>query len=234
MRAPRLPRSLRSAFLLCLLGLHAVAHAVDWPTPAWPEGAKTELVATDTVLNSRHSRIWQARLPVSLAEAERFFKAQWGDKVTRNTVRGQLVLGSRQGDFFLTVQMKEQLGQVNAQLISTALNERPSRSRALQDTISWLPSEVGVLQTMESNDDARRGLTITAVGPASVDQLAEAIGLQLRRRGWTPQRGVLDTSNGLKAQQISVQAGGEDILIAISDLGERRSIVIQRNKERQP
>lgn len=229
-----MPRGLRPALLACLLSLGLAVQAADWPTPAWPEGAKPELVAADAVLNSRHSRIWQARLPGGLAEAERFFKAQWGGKVTRNTVRGQLVLGSKQGDFFLTVQLKETLGQVTAQLMATALDEKPARSRALQDTVSWLPTDVGVLQTLESNDDARRGLTVTAMGPASVEQLGEAISLQLRRRGWTPRREVLDTTNGRKAQQLSVQAGGEDILIAITDLGERRSVVIQRNKERQP
>lgn len=238
MSARPLSRGLRSALpfglVLALSGLPLGAQALDWPRPAWPEGAQPELVAADTVLNGRHSRIWQARLSLSRAEAERFFQTQWGPKLTRNQVRGHTVLGTRQGDFFLTVQLKEQLGQVQAQLMATSLTEAPSRSRALQDTLSWLPSEVGVLQTLESSDEGRRGLTVTAFAPASVEQLAEAISLQLRRRGWTPRRETLDTSNGRQAQQLSVQAGGEDVLIAITDLGERRSVVIQRNKDIKP
>jgi hypothetical protein len=234
MKASQRRPGLRLALMLALAGSGMRAQAMDWPSPSWPEGAKPELVAADAVLNGRHSRIWQASLPLSRAEAERFFQNQWGPKHTRESLRGNTVLGTRQGDFFLTLQLKESLGQVQAQLMATALTETPARSRALQDTLSWLPAEVSVLQTLESTDEGRRGLTVTAMAPASVEQLGEALGLQLRRRGWTPRHETVDTVNGRAARQLSVQQGGEDIVIAITDLGERRSVVIQRNKERQP
>ncbi|HLO95109.1 MAG TPA: hypothetical protein VK195_12405, partial [Burkholderiaceae bacterium] len=97
-----------------LLCLPALAFALDWPQPSWPAEAKPELVAADSVLNGKRSRIWQARLAGSRAEAEQFFLQQFGTQHVRQQLRGNTVLAARQGDFFITVQLKEQLGQVQA------------------------------------------------------------------------------------------------------------------------
>ncbi|HLO94658.1 MAG TPA: hypothetical protein VK195_10090, partial [Burkholderiaceae bacterium] len=118
--------------------------------------------------------------------------------------------------------------------MATSLREPVSRSRALQDTVSWLPTGTGVLQTLESTDEGHRGLTVTAMGSASVEQLGEALGQHLRRRGWQPRQERVTSSNGRQALQISAQGRGEDVLVVIADQGEQRSVVIQRNKEARP
>lgn len=221
------------AMLLCLPAL-ALALALDWPQPTWPAEARPELVAADSVLNGKHSRIWQARLSGTRAEAEQFFSQQLGAQRVRQQLRGNTVLAARQGDFFITVQLKEQLGQVQAQVMATSLREPVARSRALQDTLSWLPPETGVVQTLESSDEGRRGLTVTAMGQSSIEHLGDALSQHLRRRGWQPRQERVMTGAGRQALQISAQGNGEDVLVIVADQGDHRSVVIQRNKEARP
>ena len=104
-----------SAFLTGLMLLLATpAFAADWPDVPLPEGSQAEWVSRHMVYNGVHMRASRFTSTRTLDQIEAFYHEQWGDEMVRNTLGRKRILGHRDGDHYITVDLQSAGGGTEA------------------------------------------------------------------------------------------------------------------------
>jgi len=91
--------------LLAMSLLPAVAWAGSWPDLPLPSGTDTTEVARRIVFNGLDMRAETFGSRQSAAEVVAFYRAAWGDRAVVNKLGSSQVIGYREGDYFITVQV---------------------------------------------------------------------------------------------------------------------------------
>jgi len=226
-------RALACLALLLPLALHAAPLA--WPEPELPSGGRAEVVAADTVLNGKRSRILKLSLPGTVDDALAFYRERFGKQHVVNPLRGSQVIAARQGAFFQTVQLRaDASGRVDAILITTSLESGDRRSAALQETQAWLPADSAVMQSMESRDGDKRSLMLTAANTAGLDANRDALLQRLRQHGLRVVREDKASPQGHPTLTLWAEGPREEATITLVDAGRYRSVLINRVRGDQP
>jgi hypothetical protein len=234
MRAtPRIASRCAAAALGLLLGAPACAQA-GWPALDVPQGAHVQQVASDLVINGQHSRISRLDMTGSADDLLAFYRTQFGKRVVENRVGTARVIASQQGDRFVTVRVVAPLdGAVQATIIETQVGGGRSHSRVERDTESLLPAGSAVLQSQESIDGAGPALMLMAANRAGLQADRDALVDQLKARGFRVVREDTLDAGGHPALALSLSSATEEASITVTDTGEYRSMLIQRNRRPQ-
>lgn len=218
-----------------LLLLAGACGASPWPELPLPEGVRAQSVAADSVLNGRRARILRAEFSGSVDDALAFYRAQFGRQHVENPLRDARVIAARQGDYFSTVQLRELApGRVQATLMSTLMTGPGEHSRVLRDTQRLLPADSTVMNTMESSDDGRRAVMLTAMNAVDLQTNRDELVRGLRQRGLNlarEERAPLARGSALTLWAESAQ---EEATLSVIDAGEHRLVVINRVREARP
>jgi hypothetical protein len=209
----------------------------DWPELPVPAGATALSVAGDVVLNGYRSRILQVDASGDSQALLAFYREHFGTRRVENKVAGAHVIAAQQGAYFHTVQIRKNgLEMAQATVMTTLLGQKPSRSAALNDTQSWLPTETRTLQTMEADDAGTRSITLTALNQQSLQtnrglvlQAAERRGFRLTREDKLPASAV-GARDGVS---LWLSAASEQAIVTVSDAGEQRALTIVRTRQTQ-
>lgn len=208
------------------------ARAAQTPALKLPDGAQSQVVAADLVINGARSRV--VRFHVGLGEREvlDFFRREFGARHVENTVQERRVIASRVGDHFHTVQL-ERPGPhgVDGTVITTLLGRGPGGSAAGADTEKLLPAESQVLSRMQSDDGGRRALLVTAANGNSLAANRDHLVQALRERGFALVKEDARPVRGRSSISLVLASGAEEAIVTIVDAGRHRSVVIQRAKE---
>lgn len=213
------------------------ADAADstWPEPAMPDGARVEVVAADSVMNGRHSRILRARWSGSLSDALVFYRERLGRRHVENAVRGATVIAAREGAYFNTVQLRQlQPDGVEATLISTKVEGPAELSRVMQDTLRLLPADSTLMQSMESDDGGRRSVMLTALNGVDLKTNRDELVRGLRQRGLTISREESGPVGSGKALTLWAENSQEEATLTVIDIGNQRTVVINRIRVVKP
>lgn len=91
--------------MLAGLLMAGAAHAGGWPSPPLPAGTATEDVAKHIVFNGldMHAQVFSSAR--SQDEVVAFYRQAWGKDVVVNRMGPSQVIGHREGDYFVTVQV---------------------------------------------------------------------------------------------------------------------------------
>jgi len=238
-----MPKHLRGLLhALALLPLLLLPHgptraaAEDWPRWASPAGAPAQMLAEDMVLNGRRSRMQRMDMPEGMDAALKFFKQRLGPQHVVNQVQGATVVAGREGQFFHTVQLRAGRGDsVQATIMSSRIEASPGRSKVQIDTERLLPSDSSVLQTLESRDDGRRSLLLSARNQLSLEANQAHLLRQMKQLGLQPV--AAPAAAGQAAQNkrvIWLQGQQEEAMLSIVDGGDARLILIQRTQGVRP
>ncbi len=228
-------RKLLVALSLCAYGAAAKAADPFWPDIDTPPGAQVQTIAPDVMLNGQRSRILQIDVSAGTETLAAFYRKRFGARRVENTMGDTVVIATREGGFFHTVQIRRRDAQgAQATVVSTSMAQPISRSKALQDTQSWLPADTAVVQSMESVDGGVRSVTMTAANAQSVQanrdlllQASQQRGFRLVREEKVPAaRPAL--SDGISLWLESPQ---EHAMVVVADVSERRALSIVRTRE---
>jgi hypothetical protein len=220
--------------MACALGLllAGAGSATPWPELPLPAGARAESVAADSVLNGRRSRILRAQFSGSLDEALAFYRAQFGRQHVETPLRDARVIAARQGEHFNTVQLRELApGRVQATLMSTLMSGAGASSRVLRDTQRLLPPDSTVMNTLESTDQGRRAVMLTALNGLGMQTNRDELVRGLRQRGLRIAREDRTPLARGSALTLWAESAQEELTLSILDAGEQRIVVVNRVRE---
>ncbi|MCV2365037.1 hypothetical protein LNV23_16415 [Paucibacter sp. DJ1R-11] len=213
----------------------AYAAQDDWPRWQAPGAGVTQLISEDMLLNGRRSRLLRMDLPEGMDAALKFFKERLGPQHVLNQVQGATVLAGREGQFFHTVQLRQGRGeQVVATVMSSRIEPPQGRSKVQIDTERLLPADSALLQTMESRDQGRRSLLLSASNQLGLAANQAHILQQLKQSGLQPVKEDVGAQPGSRQRVTWLQGPKEEAMVSIVDRGDARLIVIQRTQGALP
>lgn len=224
-------RKLWHGLAIAVLLAASCANAQTWPTLELPVGARSEVVADDMMLNGLNSRVLRFDIKGTMQDAQDFFRQQLGPRITENEISGSMVLTTRQGDYFVTVQLRElRSGVVQGTAMTTRLQHEPGEIGATTQLRKALPPDTAVLSTLQSNDHGRPAVTLVAANRASVKANRDSLLVRLADEGFRVAKEGTHIVDGHPTTVLQLIRDGEDIMVTISDLISYRSLVINRAK----
>jgi hypothetical protein len=230
----------RLLFLLSLWWLAAGAATAQTAYPALgaPAGARVVVVAPDVVLNGQRSRILQIDSRGGADALIAHYREQFGARRVENKLSDAQIVAARVGSFFHTVQVRRQGPEgARATIITTAVASMPSHSAAMKETQSWLPADSATQQTMESTDGGLRSITVAASNTHSVQGNRDLLLQTMTQRGLrldNENKGDTPAAAGREAVALSLSSRDENVLLTVSDTGERRAVLIIRTRQTPP
>jgi hypothetical protein len=197
-----------------------------------PPTAQAQVVVDDALINGRHSRILRFEVESSEPELLAFYRRQFGERHVEHRARDARVIAARQGDCFITVQLKPLPGgSMQGTIMSTLLTGELEGSAVTQQTRSWLPAQTAVLSTLQSDDAGKRSLTLVGVNAASVQANRDALVETLQAQGF---RLVKEDPIGAAPRtslSLLFASRGEEASLLLADAGAYRSLLVQRTRE---
>ncbi|HET9642452.1 MAG TPA: hypothetical protein VFP68_03620 [Burkholderiaceae bacterium] len=225
-------KSWQALAIALLLLVASRANANTWPTLELPAGARSEVVADDMILNGLNSRVLRFDIKGTMQDAEAFFRQQLGPRIAENEIRGSKVLATRQGDYFVTVQLRElRSGVVQGTAMTTRLQREPGEINATSQLRKALPPDTAVLSTSQSDNHGRPAVTLVATNRATVKANRDSLLTRLADEGFRVAKEGTQVVDGHPTTVLQLIRDGEDVIVTISDLIAYRSLVINRVKE---
>lgn len=211
-----------------------LAHAEPWPEVRTPAGAQVQTLARDMIFNGRPARLMRFEVKAGEQDVLAFFREQFGaKKVVENRIKNEPVIATRQGDYFLTVQLHPSSDgqQIQGTVMTTQMLAKPLTSEVTADTRRLLPPDSQVVSTMQSDDAGKHSLMLMAVNQTSTAANRDHVLQAMQQRGFRVVRE--DTPAAARHQSISMllSSSSEEAQVVISDAGKYRSVLINRLKE---
>ena len=209
------------------------ARADSWPDVKSPPNAETQAIATDMLLNGKPCRISRFDVHSTAADVLQFYRGEMGARHVENRVKNDQVIATRQGDYFVTVQLHALDGQTTqGTVMTTLMSAKPATSPVLLDTQKMLPSETQVVSTVQTADDGKRSLIVIGVNLNSVQANKDHIVAALMERGFRPAKSDPATeSRDPRVVSLQLSSPAEEASVTISDDGARRSVTINRVRD---
>ena len=221
---------MRSITSLVMLAATSAAMADAWPPFQAPPEADVETVAADMLLNGKQCRMVRFEVHATEDEVMTFYRAQFGRQHVENQVKDDRVIATRQGDYFVTVQLHSLDSRtVQGTVMTTLMAGRSEASAVLVDTKRLFPADTQVVSTMQTGDAAKRSLMVIGVNRNSVRANRDHVVDTLAERGFrlTKQGGSSDDRNAT-SMSLQLASPSEEASVTISDFGAYRSVVINR------
>ncbi|MHB1057455.1 MAG: hypothetical protein ACYC0F_06200 [Rhodanobacter sp.] len=174
----------RSLPWLAAAVLPGIACGASWPRPALPDGTRTADVARRIVFNGLDMRAQVFATPRSPAEVVAFYEDLWkGEVVVDQTGKGQ-VIGHRQGDYYITVQVSGNGGGSRGDIGIVDVASAPKHF----EPGKGLPHPMGstVFNDIAYPDDPTPARTVAMRNRLSPQQNASYFRERLGAEGWKP------------------------------------------------
>lgn len=174
-------RWLLPALLLCSLE----ARAVDWPMLNFPSGAVVEPMTGKLRHNGYHARFLRFTVDQPQGQVLQFFQNSWkASKPVAARLADWQVLTKKEGPFITTVELQAELANRTQGVVAVRLmQDIRAASDSVPDDVP-IYSSASITSTLESEDGARKAVTITLVAPVPARTLHQFYARELARRGW--------------------------------------------------
>ncbi len=222
------------ALLLALLASPYVGvRAAAWPAPPLPADARVEVVADDMVLNGQPSRVLRFKSAGTPADVLAFYREKFGARHVEHRARDTQVIATRQGEHFVTVQLRPVGGQVQGTVMTTLLRA-PGKSATALETEKWLPPTSALLSTMQSVDAGKRSLMVVGANRSSLQANRDHLVAAMGAAGFRVVKEDSHPAGERPAMSVQLSGSGETVDLTISDAGAYRALVINRTREATP
>jgi hypothetical protein len=222
-------------------GLVALAVALDgaaqplqpWPAVETPPSARVQVVAADMLLNGKPSRIVRFHSDAAEPTVASFYRQLFRARHTvENRIRGHLVIATRQGDFFHTVQLRAgDSHTVEGTVITTRLQPGGTRTAATLQTERWMPADTAFVSTLQFTDGGRRSLLVVGINQASVHANRDHIVATLQAKGFGLSKEGHEMAIDAEHSSLTFASPTEEATVTISNAGPYRAVLIHRSVE---
>lgn len=221
--APSHDRWLAVGLLLAATAVPRAAMATDWPDPALADGMQTAPVASHMIFNGTDMRSTVFTSGRSPDDVLAFYRSTWGKRVVTNRYAGWQVIGHREGDFYVTVQVRQD-GQGSRGDIGV-VRIPDSRAKVALGTGVPRPCDTVVINDIAYPDDATPARTLAMANRLSPAQNASYYRSHLVAEGWSPAGGDA-CKYGDAHCVMNYEKGGQKMLLALTAKGGESEIVI--------
>lgn len=176
-----------SVVLMMLAFAVSTPVSAEWPQLDAPPGAYVEWVADDMKLNGVSMRIRRFTSKAPVAEIIAFYRHRWKDRLppVENVVGEWTIIGKQQGDYYLTVQVKNAgRGGSEGLLGISELPVAVAGERVAVDIDFPKMAGTEVLSNVDSNDFGKHGKTLIFKNDHSVQSNASFYKSMLAVQGW--------------------------------------------------
>ncbi|MGY3039849.1 hypothetical protein ACVWWQ_001472 [Rhodanobacter sp. TND4EL1] len=174
----------RGALLLVAAVLPGLASAGAWPQPTLPAGTQAAEVSRHIVFNGldMHAQVFKSSQ--SQAQVVAFYRKLWDGKVVVNSMGAAQVIGHKEGDYYVTVQVSEAGSGSKGNIGIVDIAGAPKR----YEPGKGLPRPMGtkVFNDIAYPDDPTPGRTVAMRNRLSTRQNEAYFRERLAADGWKP------------------------------------------------
>lgn len=216
-----------AVFMLCVA---PAAFALGWPEIEAPPRSTLEWVGKDMKLNGVPLRIQHFESSLSPDEVLTFYRSHWGSQQDKKSVENKQgsynVIGKRDGDYYLTVEVKAGKTTASEGLLNVSRLpgvDKPDMSPG------DLPMNSGskVLWVMDSNDAGKTSKQVTLYNRDSVQSNALYYDHALQSRGWVKRQDSRAKDTPDENNLLSYAKGGQEwTLEIVHKRGSQATLVV--------
>lgn len=203
--------------------LPTLARAAAWPDLKLPEGTRATEVASHMIYNGTDMRGQVFTSTQGPADIVKFYRDLWGKQSVLNQIPGWQVIGHREGDFYITVQVRQEGGGSRGDI---GIIRVPAQKTKVELGAGVPhPSNTTVFNDILYPDDATPARTLAMVNKLSVQQNANYYREHLAATGWKP----ADTHScihGASSCVMNYEQGDRKMMVALTAKGASSEIVI--------
>jgi hypothetical protein len=203
--------------------LPTLSSASSWPDLKFPDGTQAAAVSSHMIYNGTDMRGQVFTSTQHAADIVTFYRQLWGKQSVVNQIPGWQVVGHREGDFYITVQVRPDgsgsRGDIGITRIPT------TRSKVELGAGVPHPSNTTVFNDILYPDDRTPARTLAMVNKLSVQQNASYYREHLAATGWKP----ADTHTcapGASSCVMNYEQGNRKMMVALTANAAHSEIVI--------
>jgi hypothetical protein len=203
--------------------LPTISNAAAWPDLQLPDGTQAAEVSSHMIYNGTDMRGQIFTSSQTAPDIVKFYRQLWGKQSVLDEIPGWQVVGHREGDFYITVQVRPDghgsRGDIGIIRIPAG------RTKVELGAGVPRPSNTTVFNDILYPDDRTPARTLAMVNNLSVDQNVNYYREHLAAAGWKP----ADThtcSYGASQCVMNYEQGARKMMVALTKNAARSEIVI--------
>jgi hypothetical protein len=213
----------RIALGCVLSAMAATAAAGDWPQVPLPQGSSVGAVAGHMVYNGLDMRPQTFRSRAAPQDLLAFYERAWGPRRVVNTLAdGSQIVGHREGDYYITVQLRAagrgSEGTIGVVDLASAPDAPPELGKGLPR-----PQGTHVFNDIAYPDDPVPARTVAMRNTLSVRQNAQWFQERLQGEGWKPADANRCRDDGCVQRY---ERGDSKLTLVLSGAGGQSQIVL--------
>jgi hypothetical protein len=208
------------------------AFALGWPEIEAPPKSTLEWVGKDMKLNGVPLRIQRFESSLSPDEVLTFYRVHWGSQQEKKSVENKQgsysVIGKRDGDYYLTVEVKAGTTSASEGLLN--VSRLPSVGKPDMSP-GDLPMNSGskVLWVMDSNDAGKTSKQVTLFNRDSVQSNASYYDNALQSRGWVKRQDTKAKDSPDENNLLSYAKDGAELTLEIVHKRDSQATLVVSN-----
>jgi len=203
--------------------LPAASSASAWPELKLPDGTQAAEVASHMIYNGTDMRGQVFTPAQTAADIVKFYRQLWGKQSVLDQIPGWQVIGHRDGDFYVTVQVRADgsgsRGDIGIIRIPTA------KTKVELGVGVPRPSNTTVLNDILYPDDRTPARTLAMINKLSVQQNVNYYREHLAATGWKP-ADARTCTYGASSCVMNYEQGSRKMMVALTMNAASSEIVI--------
>jgi hypothetical protein len=209
---------MRAADRALVLGVLALAaggaHASGWPEVDVPDGSTRAQTAPRMIFNGTDMRTEVFHADMKPDALIAWLKKDWHDDWVRNEVNGWDVLGHRDGNYYITVQVRPDGDGSRGDI--GVIRIPPKGTRPAPVGVGFArPAETAVINDITYPDDPHNARTLALANKLTVNQNISWYRDHMAAEGWRPAE-ANTCAEGARGCVLAYEKAGSAMLIAIT------------------
>ena len=206
------------------LALAVPAWAENWPDANLPAGTAAAAVSPRMIYNGAdmRSQVFTSTLPSQ--DILDWYQKQWGKDWVRDSVSGWEIIGHRQGDYYVTVQVRPDGKGSRGDIGMVRIPPAGTRPKPVGVGVIR-PSDTQVVNDISYPDDATPARTVAMSNKLSVWQNAGYYREHLAADGWNPSE-KNQCNSGSTGCVLAFEQGARKMMIAVTGDDTHSDIVM--------
>lgn len=199
------------------------AAAVAWPEVKLPDGMRAAEVSSHMIYNGTDMRGQVFTSSQSAADVVKFYRELWGRQSVLDQIPGWQVVGHREGDYYITVQVKPDGSGSRGDIGIVRIPAENTKVELGQGVPH--PSNTTIFNDIIYPDDNTPARTLAMINNLSVQQNASYYREHLAATGWK-QADTHTCTYGASSCVMSYERGNRKMMVALTADAAHSEIVI--------
>lgn len=203
---------------------------LDWPEPCIAPDVRLSSVGEHIDINGVPARIYRYTTGLKPDEVVQYFRAHvernFAHAQASTALPGQTAVGGRVGDFWVSLQIRQQGGETVGTW--SAVPRFVPHARHQVQRPAGFPESATLIQQIDSVDADKRSQLAVGVDPGPVDGVAQRLEDELREQGFVKQVTPQRSWPGASVYAATFRRSRDELMVTLSQEPTGTSVVINR------